>query len=149
MKIDPIFYEDYLKNKFENINIIFLYGTNIGLVNLTYEKTLKILEIDTNDPFSVSKIDGDEFKDNPSILHDNINTLGIFSEKRFILLDLMMKIYEFYQENWDIDAVQERYGSSLIVADTEIVHHVHQTNSQLYDHSGKETYDASYVSLPL
>ena len=60
-------------------------------------------------------------------------------------LDLMMKIYEFYQENWDIDAVQERYGSNLIVADTEIVHHVHQTNSQVYDYSGKERYDASYV----
>ena len=64
MKIDPILYEDYLKNKFENINIIFLYGTNIGLVDLTYDKTLEILEIDTNDPFSVSKIDGDELKDN-------------------------------------------------------------------------------------
>ena len=88
MKIDPIFYEDYLKNKIENINIIFLYGTNIGLVDLTYKKTLKFLEIDTNDPFSVSKLDGDEFKDNPSILHDNINTLNVFSEKRFILLDL-------------------------------------------------------------
>ena len=65
MKIDPIFYEDYLKNKFENINIIFLYGTNIGLVDLTYKKTLEILKIDTNNPFSVSKLDGNEFKDNP------------------------------------------------------------------------------------
>ena len=62
MKIDPIIYEDYLKNKFENINIIFLYGTNIGLVDLTYKKTLEILKIDTNDPFSVSKIDGDELE---------------------------------------------------------------------------------------
>ena len=80
MKIDPIFYEDYLKNKFENINVIFLYGTNIGLVELMYKKTLEILEIDTNDPFSVSKIDGDEFKDNPSILYDNVNTLNIVTK---------------------------------------------------------------------
>ena len=89
MKTDPFFYENNLKNNLENINIIFLYGTNIGLVDLTYEKTLEILEININDPFSVSKLDGDEFKDNPSILHDNINTLSVFSKRRFILLDLM------------------------------------------------------------
>ena len=53
MKIDPIFYEDYLKNKFENINIIFLYGTNTGLVDLTYKKTVEILKIDTSDPSRV------------------------------------------------------------------------------------------------
>ena len=89
MKTDPFFYENTLKNKFENINIIFLYGSNIGLIDLIYKKTLEILEINTNDPFSVSKINGDEFKDNPSSLHDNVNTLNIFSERRFILLDLM------------------------------------------------------------
>ena len=89
MKIDPFFYENNLKNNLEKINIIFLHGTNIGLVDLLYKKTLELLKIDTNDPFSVSKIDGNEFKDNPTVLHDNINTLSIFSEKRFILLDLM------------------------------------------------------------
>ena len=89
MKIDPIFYEEYLKNKYENINIIFLHGTNIGLVDLLYKKTLELLKININDPFCVSKIDGSEFKDNPTVLHDNINTLSIFSEKRYILLDLM------------------------------------------------------------
>ena len=88
MKTDPSFYENNLK-KLKNINIIFLYGTNIGLVDLLYKKTLEILQVDINDPFSVSKIDGDEFKDNPSLLYDNINTLNIFSDKRYILLNLM------------------------------------------------------------
>ena len=89
MKLDPFFYEANLKDKFSNINIIFLYGNNIGLVELMYKKTLAILQIDTNDPFSVSKIDGNELKDNPALLQDNINTLSVLSEKRFILLDLM------------------------------------------------------------
>ena len=73
MKIDPLFYENNLKNKLENINIIFLYGSNIGLINLIYKKTLEILKIDINDPFNVSKINGDEFKEKPLILNDNIN----------------------------------------------------------------------------
>ncbi len=89
MKIDPLFYEYNLKNSSEKINIIFLHGTNSGLVELLYKKTIELLRIDTNDPFNVSKINGNEFKDNPTVLHDNINTLSVFSEKRFILLDLM------------------------------------------------------------
>ena len=89
MKINPLFYEDNLKNKSQNINIIFLYGTNTGLVDLMYKKTLEILKVDTKDPFNVSKIDGNDFKNNPSLLHDNINTLSLFSDKRLIFLDLM------------------------------------------------------------
>tara|TARA_B100000212_G_scaffold340417_1_gene320970 strand:- start:416 stop:1456 length:1041 start_codon:yes stop_codon:yes gene_type:complete len=89
LKIDPFYYEYNLKKNLENINVIFLHGTNIGLVDLLYKKTLELLKINTNDPFSVSKIDGNEFKDNPTVLHDNINTLSIFSERRFILLDLI------------------------------------------------------------
>ena len=89
MKINPSFYENNLRNKSKNVNIIFLYGTNTGLVDLMYKKTLEVLKVDTNDPFNVSKIDGNDFKNNPSILHDNINTLSVFSDKRLILLDLM------------------------------------------------------------
>ena len=89
MKINPLFYEDNLRNKSKDINIVFLYGTNAGLVDLMYKKTLEVLKVDTNDPFNVSKIDGNDFKNNPSILHDNINTLNVFSDKRLILLDLM------------------------------------------------------------
>ena len=89
MKINADFYLTKLKVKFEDINIIFLFGSNLGLVELLFKKTLEILKIDLNDPFSVSKIDGNEFKDNPSILFDNISTLSIFSDTRFIILDLM------------------------------------------------------------
>jgi len=115
LKIDPIFYEDYLKNKFKNINIIFLYGTNSGLVDLIYEKTLEILEINTNDPFSVSKIDGDEFRNDPSILHDNINTLNVFSEKRFILLDLMHISVNKSLEAIILETVKMKNNSYLLI----------------------------------
>ena len=115
MKTDPLFYENTLKNKFENINIIFLYGTNIGLVDLIYKKTLQILEINTNDPFSVSKIDGDEFKDNPSSLHDNVNTLSVFSERRFILLDLMHVSINKSLENIILETIKIKNTSYLLI----------------------------------
>ena len=69
--------------------VIFLYGSNFGLVELLYNKSIKLLNINIADPFNVSKINGNEFKENPFILIDNINTLSIFSEKKFILLDLL------------------------------------------------------------
>ncbi len=115
MKIDPPYYENNLKDRLENINIIFLYGTNIGLVDLIYKKTLKILEIDTNDPFSVSRIDGDEFKDNPSSLHDNVNTLSAFSERRFILLDLMRITINKSLENIILETVKIKNSSYLLI----------------------------------
>ena len=115
MKIDPFFYENNLKNNLKNINIIFLHGTNAGLTSLLYKKTLEILKIDTNDPFRVSKIDGDEFKENPSTLHDNINTLSIFSEKRFILLDLMNISITKSLEKIILDSVKTENSDYLLI----------------------------------
>ena len=88
MKIKSNFFENSLKTNSQNVNIIFLYGTNIGLIDLLYKKTLDILKIDTNDPFNFSKIDGDNLKDNPASLFDNICTISMFSNRRYILLDL-------------------------------------------------------------
>jgi len=84
LKISPDIYLNNLRTNFENINIIFLYGTNIGLIELLYKKTSKLIGIDDSDPFCVSRIDGEEFKNNPSVLLDNINTINMFSQRRFI-----------------------------------------------------------------
>ena len=59
-------------------------------------------------------------------------------------LDIMMDVYRWYKRNWDKTAVQARYGNEAITADTEVVHHIHQANSQIYDYSGKEQYEGSY-----
>ena len=115
MKINPLFYEDNLKNKSQDINIIFLYGTNTGLVDLVYKKTLETLKVDTKDPFNVSKIDGNDFKNNPSLLHDNINTLSLFSGKRLILLDLMHISINKNLETIILDAVKIENKNYLLI----------------------------------
>jgi len=107
LKINSKYFEHNLRENIQNFNIIFLYGTNIGLVELLYKKALKILKVDINDPFSVSKLDGTEFKENPSILHDNICTLSIFSQKRFIMLDLMYISITKNIENVILEAIEE------------------------------------------
>ena len=115
MKINPLLYEDNLKNKSKDINIIFLYGTNTGLVDLMYKKTLEILNVDINDPFNVYKIDGDDFKNNPSILHDNINTLSVFSDKKLVLLDLMHISINKYLETIVLEAVKTENDNYLLL----------------------------------
>ena len=107
MKISSKSFEHNLRGNLQNLNIIFLYGTNIGLVELLYEKALKMLSVDKYDPFSVSKIDGTEFKENPSILSDNICTLSIFSQKRYILLDLMYISITKNIENIILEAIEK------------------------------------------
>ena len=115
MKINPFYFKDNLKKKIENINIIFLYGPNIGLVDLIYQETLKIIKINTNDPFSFSKIDGDELKENPSKLHDNINTLSVFSERRYILLDITKISINKNLENIILEAIKKGNSNYLLI----------------------------------
>ncbi len=115
MKINADFYLSKLKVKFEDINIIFLFGSNSGLVDLLFKKTLETFKISLNDPFSVSKIDGNEFKDNPSILFDNINTLSVFSETRIVILDLMYISITKNIENIILEAIEKNNNNYLLI----------------------------------
>ena len=88
MKIKSENFLTSLKKNNGSQNIFLFYGPNFGLINLLYKKTFKILSIDINDAFSVSKIDGNVFKENPSILNDDISTFSMSKDKRTVLLDL-------------------------------------------------------------
>ena len=89
MKVHANQYLQFLNKNYNNHNIIFLYGTNNGLVNILFRDTIKSLKIDENNPFLVSKIDGDELKENPTVLKDNLATITMFGEKKVILLNLL------------------------------------------------------------
>ena len=56
-------------------------------------------------------------------------------------------LYNFFSKNYDRAAVQARYGSEAITADTEVLHHIHQTNSQIYDYNGEEEYSLSLIHI--
>ena len=89
MKVHANQYLQFLNKNYNNHNIIFLYGTNNGLVNILFRDTIKSLKIDENNPFLVSKIDGNELKENPTVLSDNLATITMFGEKKVILLNLL------------------------------------------------------------
>ena len=87
MKIKSDNFLTSLKNN-NSYKIILLHGPNFGLVNWLYNKTIDVLAIDLNDLFSVSKVDGNDFKENPTILNDSISTFSMGKDKRIVLLDL-------------------------------------------------------------
>ncbi len=138
MKIKSENFIDYIKSNNQNNKVIFLYGTNFGLVDLLYKKSIKLLNINVTDPFNVSKIDGSEFKENPFILEDNINTLSIFSERRFILLDLLNVTINKNIENIILDAiVKEDLNYVLIIkagnvsSQSNLVKHFEKLNNSI------------------
>lgn len=115
MKINSDIFLNNINTNFDDINIIFFYGANVGLVELLYKKTLSILKININDPFSVSSIDGEGFKENPSKLIDNINTLNVFSEKRYILLNLINVSITKNIESIILEATKEENNNFLLL----------------------------------
>ena len=84
-------------------------------MDLLFNRSVKLLNINVTDPFNVSKIDGDELKENPFILEENINTLNIFSDKKFILLDLSNVKINKNIENIIIDAVIEEDLNYMLI----------------------------------
>ena len=70
-----------------------------------------------------------------------------FLKKRYTFgavadLDFMMDLYNYFANNFD------RLNANT-TDPKEIIHHIHQTNSQVYDYSGEEKYDASYFMLDI
>ena len=88
MKIKSENFLNFIKTNSNNFRFILFYGPNIGLVNLLFNKVIKELSIDVNDPFNVSKFYTQNLIDEPYILTDTITTFTMSSDKRIILLDL-------------------------------------------------------------
>ena len=115
MKIKSDIFSEYIKNNIKQNKIIFLYGSNLGLIDLLYNKAITLLQIDTRDPFDVCSIDGNEFKENPFILEDNINTFSIFSENKFILLDLSHTSSNLNLDNIILETVTKENDNYLLI----------------------------------
>jgi DNA polymerase III subunit delta len=110
--------ENFLSSLKKSINsnkVLLLYGPNLGLINLLYKKTIDILSIDSNDPFNVSKIDGTQFKDNPSVLNDCISTFSISKDKRTVLLDLTYVKINKTIENSILSSLNEKNNDYFLL----------------------------------
>ena len=115
MRVNANQYLQFLNKNYDNYNIIFLYGTNNGLINLLFRDTIKFLKIDENNPFLVSTIDGNELKEDPTVLVDNLKTISMFGEKKTIILNLLYSTISQTTEKLISDNIAQKDNDFVLI----------------------------------
>ena len=88
MKINPL-NKDILSEKIDNsFNIFFIFGNNLGLIDICYSKLKKNLEIDLDNPFTTNYFDENKLLSNSESFFDELNSISIFGEKKSIIVDI-------------------------------------------------------------
>lgn len=77
-----------LTNDFYNKNIFFIFGNDYGLIDDCYHKLRKVLNINLQDPFLTKIINEKNILEDNFFLTDELNNLGMFGEKRTIIVDI-------------------------------------------------------------
>ena len=72
----------------KDLSIFLFHGADLGLISEHLTTTLKHIGIDTHDPFQFVRLDGDQVSDDPSLLLDEINTVGLFGATRSVRIRL-------------------------------------------------------------
>ena len=88
MKINPLNKNIFSKKFDSSFNIFYIFGNNLGLIDICYSKLKKNLEIDLNDPFQTNYFDENKLLDNSESFFDEFNSISIFDNKKTIILDI-------------------------------------------------------------
>lgn len=76
--------ERFIQNLPSDVFIYLLHGPDKGLVDERSNSIIRSAIDDKTDPFQFVQLAGDEVADGPSKLLDEVNTLGLFNERRAI-----------------------------------------------------------------
>ena len=88
MKINPLNKSFFLKKIEDSFNIFYIYGNNLGLIDICYFKLKKNLAIDLNDPFKTNYFDETKLLNNKETFFDEFNSISLFGEKKTIIVDI-------------------------------------------------------------
>tara|TARA_E500000178_G_scaffold204294_1_gene201927 strand:+ start:2995 stop:4035 length:1041 start_codon:yes stop_codon:yes gene_type:complete len=86
MKIKDSFIENLVLQKDSKFNLYLFVGTDYGLSNKRLKTLVNSLEIDTNDPFSCSRLEQEDLENNPSRLTDESLTPGLNMSGRLVII---------------------------------------------------------------
>ena len=88
MKINPL-KKDIFSNKIDScFNIFYIFGNNLGLIDICYSKLRNNLKIDLNDPFTTNYFDENSLLSNSQSFFDELNSIPVFSEKKSLIIDI-------------------------------------------------------------
>ena len=88
MKINPL-NKDIFSNKIDDsFNIFYIFGNNLGLIDICYSKLRKNLEIDLDNPFITNYFDENKLLNNTEAFFDELNSISLFGSKKTIIVDI-------------------------------------------------------------
>ena len=88
MKINPLNKNIFSKKIDNSFNIFYVFGNNLGLIDICYSKLKKNLEFDLNNPFSTNYFDENKLLSNTETFFDELNSISAFGDKKTIIIDL-------------------------------------------------------------
>ena len=88
MKINPLNKDIFLKKINDSFNIFYIFGNNLGLIDICYSKLKKNLEVDLDNPFTTNYFDENKLLSNTESFFDELNSISVFGEKKTIIVDI-------------------------------------------------------------
>ncbi|RZP27810.1 MAG: hypothetical protein EVA21_02665 [Alphaproteobacteria bacterium] len=88
MKINPL-NKNIFSNKIDDsFNIFYIFGNNLGLIDICYSKLKKNLEVDLDNPFITNYFDENKLLTNAEAFFDELNSISVFNTKKTIIVDI-------------------------------------------------------------
>ncbi len=88
MKINPLNIDIFSKKIDDSFNIFYIFGNNLGLIDICYSKLKQNLKIDLDDPFKTNYFDENRLLINSESFFDELNSISVFDEKKTIIVDI-------------------------------------------------------------
>ena len=88
MKVNPLNKNVFSKKIDDSFNIFYIFGNNLGLIDICYSRLKKNLQIDLENPFSTNYFDENKLLNNTISFFDELNSISLFNEKKTIILDI-------------------------------------------------------------
>ena len=88
MKINPLNKNIFSKKIDESFNIFYVFGNNLGLIDICYSKLKKNLEVDFDNPFITNYFDENKLLSDTETFFDELNSISAFGKKKTIIIDL-------------------------------------------------------------
>ena len=81
MKINPLNKDIFSEKIDSSFNIFYIFGNNLGLIDICYSKLRKNLEVDLDDPFITNYFDEIKLLNDTEAFFDEFNSIPVFGSK--------------------------------------------------------------------
>ena len=88
MKINPLNKNIFSKKINESFNIFYVFGNNLGLIDICYSKLKKNLEVDLDNPFSTNYFDENKLLNDTEAFFDELNSISVLGSRKTIIVDI-------------------------------------------------------------